>query len=80
MEGNKLGLGFGSYSSYATEVKDSGSDQIDLPFAIVGWYDFQVTDNITVTPAVFYITNADGKEQPDGADSLGALVKTTFKF
>jgi len=80
MEGNKLGLGFGSYSSYATEVKDAGSDQSDVPFAIEGWYDFQVTDNITVTPAVFYITNADGKEQPDGADSLGALVKTTFKF
>merc|ERR1711990_1357777 len=34
MEGNKLGLGFGSYSSYAMEVKDAGSDQSDVPFAI----------------------------------------------
>ena len=80
MEGNKLGLGFGSYSSYAMEVKDIGSDASDVPFAIEGYYDFQVTDNITVTPAIFYITNADGKDQFDGADSLGALVKTTFKF
>ena len=80
MKGNKLGLGFGSYSSYATEVKGASSDNDEAPFAIEGWYDFQVTDNITVTPAIFYITNADGEDQFDGADSLGALVKTTFKF
>ena len=80
MEGNKLGLGFGSYSSYTMEVKDIGSDASDVPFAIEGYYDFQVTDNITVTPAIFYVTNADGKAQADGEDSLGALVKTTFKF
>ena len=80
MDGNKLGVAFGSYSSYATEVKDAASDSDDASFAIEGFYDFQVTDNITVTPAVFYITNADGKEQADGADSLGGLVKTTFKF
>merc|ERR1711871_390619 len=42
MEGNKLGLGFGSYSSYAMEVKDAGSDTDDVPFAIEGYYDFQV--------------------------------------
>ena len=75
-----LGVGFGSYSSYATEVKDASSDSDDAPFAIEGWYDFKVTDNITVTPAIFYITNADGKDQADGEDSLGGLVKTTFKF
>jgi len=80
MDGNKLGVGFGSYSSYATEVKDAASDSDDASFAIEGYYDFQVTDNITVTPAIFYVTNADGKDQADGEDSLGALVKTTFKF
>ena len=61
-------------------MKGASSDSDEAPFAIEGYYDFQVTDNITVTPAVFYITNADGKDQFDGADSLGALVKTTFKF
>ena len=80
IDGNKLGIGFGSYSSYATEVKDASSDSDDAPFAIEGYYDIQVTDNITVTPAIFYITNADGINQADGEDSLGGLVKTTFKF
>jgi carbohydrate-selective porin OprB len=37
----------------------------------------QVTDNIAVTPAVFYLSNPTGT---DGLDTFGALVQTTFKF
>ena len=79
MDGNKLGVGFGTYSSYAKEVKGDNNPN-DSNFAIEGYYDFQVTDNIMVTPAIFYITNADGRDQADGEDSFGGLVKTTFKF
>ncbi|QNJ00477.1 outer membrane porin [Synechococcus sp. A15-62] len=79
IDGNKLGIAFGSYSSYATEVKGD-SDPNDGNFAVEGYYDFQVTDNITVTPAVFYIQNADGDSSVDGSDTFGGLVKTTFKF
>ena len=79
IDGNKLGIGFGTYSSYATEVKGD-SDPDDGNFAIEGYYDFQVTDNITVTPAVFWIQDADGDASVDGSDSFGGLVKTTFKF
>ena len=79
MDGNKLGLGFGSYSSYATEIRDrpNGGDQ---NFAIEAYYDFAVTDNITITPAVFWVDDAKGKDQIDGANKFGGLVKTTFKF
>ena len=79
IDDNKLGVGFGTYSSYATEVKGD-SDPGDSNFAIEGYYDFQVTDNITVTPAVFWIQDADGNGSVDGSDSLGGLIKTTFKF
>ena len=78
VEGNKLGLGFGSYSSYATEVQGQGAN--DQNFAIEGYYDVQVTDNITVTPAVFWVDDAKGKEQVAGANKFGGLIKTTFKF
>ena len=79
IEGNKLGLAFGSYSSYATEMKgDSNPD--DENFAIEGYYDYQVSDNITVTPALFWIENADGNASIGGSDTLGGLIKTTFKF
>ena len=53
------------------------------------WYKFQVTDNITVTPALYYIQNYDGQlgkvNTRTGAydatnNVFGGLLKTTFKF
>ena len=41
MDGNKLGVGFGTYSSYANEVKGDNNPN-DANFAIEGYYDFQV--------------------------------------
>ena len=61
-------------------------------FAIEGYYDFQVTDNISVTPAIYYLSRPYG-ELTDGQDTsaggnrsnatfnnFGGLLKTTFKF
>ncbi len=46
------------------------------------WYKWQVTDNISVTPAIFYLSRPLG--QLTGSDStfdvLGGLVQTTFRF
>jgi hypothetical protein len=44
-----------------------------------------VTDNISITPALFYLSRPVGQLQKgnsnsDGFDNLGGLVKTTFKF
>ena len=54
------------------------------------WYKFQVTDNIAITPAVFYLSRPFGERTGDGPEfggigtddfgTLGYLVKTTFKF
>jgi hypothetical protein len=79
IDGNKLGAAVGSYSSYATELRGN-EDPKDESFAAEIWYNMQVTDNISVKPAVFFTKNASGKESIDGADKLGALVQTTFKF
>jgi hypothetical protein len=79
IDGNKLGAAVGSYSSYATEVKGD-SDPEDESFAAEIWYNMQVTDNISVKPAVFWVQDAYGNATVDGADKLGALVQTTFKF
>ena len=79
IEGNKIGVGFGSYSSYAREIKGQGTGE-EPNFTIEGYYDFQVSDNIRVTPAIFWVNNGMGKESIDGANKLGGLVKTTFKF
>ncbi|MDB4682421.1 iron uptake porin [Synechococcus sp. AH-551-A10] len=79
VDGNKLGAAVGSYSSYATEVKGD-SDPEDENFAAEIWYNFQVTDNISIKPAVFWSDDANGSATVDGANKLGALVQTTFKF
>ena len=46
------------------------------------WYKFQVSDKISVTPALIYLSRPLGARTPAGAtfDQMGALVKTTFRF
>jgi hypothetical protein len=79
VDGNKLGAAVGSYSSYATEVKGD-SDPEDENFAAEIWYNFQVSDNISIKPAVFWTQDAYGDATVKGADKFGAVVQTTFKF
>ncbi len=46
------------------------------------WYQFQVTDSISVTPALFYLSRPLGANTPSDQtfQQLGGLVKTTFSF
>jgi len=46
------------------------------------WYKFQVSDNVTVTPALIYLSRPFGQQTPagDSFSQFGGLVKTTFRF
>ena len=73
MKGNALGIGLG----------ESNADISN--FGLEVWYKFQVTDNISVTPAFFWIQNGGVDFSANGgagatADMYGAVLKTTFKF
>jgi hypothetical protein len=41
-----------------------------------------VTDNVTVTPALIYLSRPFGQQTPagDSFSQFGGLVKTTFRF
>jgi len=98
VDGNSLGFAFGQ-ATHATDI-DFDADRAaavdgwdftsDHNFAYEWWYQIQVSDNITVTPAIFYLANPMGEEadtrgkhgDDDDAhfNNLGALVKTTFRF
>jgi hypothetical protein len=61
----------------------------DGNYAWEWWYKFQVTDNISVTPALYYlsaplgqISKNIGSTGPVGSDfsNFGGFIKTTFKF
>jgi len=63
-----LGLGVGSAEGWRDESTYSD------PMAYELWYSMAVSDNITVTPALFQV------ERDDDYAVTGGLVKTTFKF
>ena len=46
------------------------------------WYKFQVTDKISVTPALIYLSRPLGQQTPAGESfsQFGGLVKTSFRF
>ena len=87
MRGNLLGFAIGQ-PQFETDREDGTPD--DGNYAMELYYQFQVTDNIAVTPAVFYLSrpygeltgtsNAYGSKGGDSFNTFGYLVKTTFRF
>jgi hypothetical protein len=91
IKGNALGMAVGQ-PTFLTSLERSSvtEDDIDVSkkindgnYAWEWWYKFQVTDNISVTPALFYLSAPLGQLQKANGESFnnfGGLVKTTFKF
>jgi hypothetical protein len=69
-DGNALGFAVGSNGYTAGGADHSSGVGLEL------WYKFQVTDNISVTPAFFWVENSIR----GGDDIVGGVLKTTFKF
>jgi hypothetical protein len=98
IKGNALGMAVGQptfITSFGnnTDVKNAlGNTPMDGNYAWEWWYKFQVTDNISVTPAIFYLSNPLGQagssyQANNGLNNsnaaltnFGGLIKTTFKF
>ena len=80
LKGNNTGMAVGQ-PMFATEL-ESGDTPNDGNYIWEWWYQFQVTDNISVTPALFYLSRPFGQETPAKTtfNQLGGLVKTTFSF
>jgi hypothetical protein len=99
LKGNTLGMAVGQPTfvtdvSYRNDFDDNSNFVADGNYAWEWWYQFQVTDNISVTPAIYYLsrpygdlTNGQGKafggnrgDDNSTFNNFGGLVKTTFKF
>ena len=95
VKGNDLGMAVGQApfvtrgagGQYNSFWGTSGN--LDSNYMWEWWYKFQVSDNITVTPALYYINNYGGQigrinysnGQYNASNNVfGGLVKTTFKF
>ncbi len=79
-KGNALGMAVGQ-PVFATALQGGETPQ-DQNVIWEWWYKFQVTDAISVTPALFYLSRPLGQDTPSGQSfsQLGGLVKTTFQF
>jgi hypothetical protein len=93
--GNSLGMAVGQ-PTFATSLNRGSDKELstfvnDGNYAWEWWYKFQVTDNISVTPSIFWLSrplgvltntlNDDGTvDRSNSFGVLGGLVQTTFRF
>jgi hypothetical protein len=75
-EGNSFGMGVGQ-PAFATATRNGAASESGV-WAWEWWYQWQVTDAISVTPAIFVLNNPGGNG--GGANQFGALIKTSFQF
>ena len=80
LQGNALGMAVGQ-APFATSLRGGGTP-IDGNYVWEWWYKFQLTDNIAMTPALFYLSRPLGANTPEGKSfqQLGGLIKTSFRF
>jgi hypothetical protein len=80
LQGNVLGMAVGQ-PVFATSLI-GGETPDDGGVVLEGWYKFQLSDAITVTPAVFWLSRPLGQETPPGGSfgQLGGLIRTAFSF
>ena len=80
----KIGNDFGfavAQPVVATSIT-GGANPDDASYIYETWYKIQLTDHISLTPAVFYISRPLGMRTPSGESfsQLGVLAKMSFKF
>jgi hypothetical protein len=80
-KGNSAGFALGQ-GVFTTATRNGNPN--DSNFAFEWFYRFRVSDNISITPAVFYLSNPLGQQAPGGSNNTlnntGILVNTRFTF
>jgi carbohydrate-selective porin OprB len=69
-DGNAAGIAIGQNPSAGNGISD--------PLSLELFYKLQVTDNISITPALFYIANSSN--QVNDKDLWGGVIQTQFRF
>ncbi|NJK69566.1 MAG: iron uptake porin [Microcoleus sp. SU_5_3] len=79
-EGNLLGVVVGRepYLDKLEAASNLRSFRNDTSWHVEGFYKFKLTDNISLTPGVIWITNPNQDEQND--DIIIGTLRTTFTF
>ena len=71
-KGNAAGFAIGAPGNSSTLAADQKAIMWEA------FYRYKVSDNISVTPAVFYVSNNQGLK--NASDNYGGVIQTTFRF
>ncbi|WP_071190536.1 iron uptake porin [Trichormus sp. NMC-1] len=74
-KGNVLGI-FGGAQPYS--FNNSGTNSSDIPYQVEGFYKYRVSDNISVTPGVIWVTSPG--QNSNNNDAFIGTLRTTFTF
>ena len=72
IKGNAAGFAIGAPGNAASLADDKKALMWEA------FYRYKVSDNVSITPAVFYVSNNQGLKQ--ASDNYGGVIQTTFKF
>ncbi|MGA0161614.1 MAG: carbohydrate porin, partial [Vulcanococcus sp.] len=86
VKGNKAGMSVGQ-PTFVTSTRN-GTTPFDAGYVMEGFYKFQVSDNIAVTPVLFYMSNpssagagyAQTSNQGSNLGVFGGALTTRIKF
>ncbi|NET57333.1 MAG: iron uptake porin [Symploca sp. SIO2E6] len=76
--GNTAGLLFGQPLTRSSVGGSAQEPEDATPYHLEAYFKFQVSDNISITPGVYFIFNPEGSSQNDTA-TVG-VIRTTFTF
>jgi len=74
-KGNVLGF-FGGAQPYSFTRAGRGSR--DIPYQVEGFYKYRVSDNVSITPGVIWLTSPG--QNSDNDDAFIGTLRTTFTF
>jgi hypothetical protein len=80
-EGSVAGIIVGmepKVTSVSNSLKDEIGEDKDTSLHIEGFYQFQVSDNIAITPGIIWLTAPD--HNADNDDIVIGTIRTTFTF
>ena len=81
-KGNALGFAVGQ-PTFITAVTGADGDDLDVAdgnYALELYYKFQVTDNIAVTPSIFWLSRARGQLTNSAASTKAALADDGISY
>ena len=79
VKGNSAGIAIGAVPAL---IRNSSSWSTDgaSPLAVETWYQYQISDNLSITPGVFYISGVANSDGIGAGSSWGGVIKTQFNF